>query len=123
MCVWDQNGKEWLDVVFGGVWIVNVGYGCEFIVKVVYDQILKMCYFVQVVGLVFGVLFVEKFIEKMLGMSCVYYVNLGFEVNEKVFKMVCQIVYKKYGGKKIKIFYCDCDYYGLILVMMFVGGQ
>ncbi|NQY62042.1 MAG: aspartate aminotransferase family protein, partial [Cognatishimia sp.] len=27
MRVWDQNGKEWLDAVSGGVWTVNVGYG------------------------------------------------------------------------------------------------
>ncbi|MEO0829929.1 MAG: aspartate aminotransferase family protein, partial [Pseudomonadota bacterium] len=27
--VWDQNGKEHLDAVSGGVWTVNVGYGRE----------------------------------------------------------------------------------------------
>jgi adenosylmethionine-8-amino-7-oxononanoate aminotransferase len=27
--VWDQNGKEHVDGVSGGVWTVNVGYGRE----------------------------------------------------------------------------------------------
>lgn len=37
MCVWDIIGKEYFDVVLGGVWIVNVGYGCIEIVDVVCD--------------------------------------------------------------------------------------
>lgn len=82
-----------------------------------------MCYFVGVKGIIVGVEFVKCLISKMLGLDCVYYVNFGFEVNEKVFKMVCQILVKYYGGKKLKILYCDCDYYGIIIVCLFVGGQ
>ena len=45
MRVWDQNGKEHLDAVSGGVWTVNVGYGRESICKAVHDQLMKLCYF------------------------------------------------------------------------------
>lgn len=123
MCVWDVVGKEYFDGVFGGVWMVNVGYGCQSIVDVVCDQLVLMNFFVNMFGLVFGVLFVECLILKMLGMSWVFYLNFGFEVNEKVFKMVCQIFQQYYGGKKFKIFYCDWDYYGMMIMVLFVGGQ
>ena len=123
MRVWDQNGKEWLDAVSGGVWTVNVGYGRGSIAKAVHDQILKMCYFAQAAGSVPGALFAEKLIEKMPGMSRVYYVNSGSEANEKAFKMVRQIAHKKYGGKKTKILYRDRDYHGSTLATMSAGGQ
>lgn len=123
MRVWDQNGKEWLDAVSGAVWTVNVGYGRESIAKAVYDQTLKMCYFAQAAGSVPGAIFAEKLIEKMPGMSRVYYVNSGSEANEKAFKMVRQIAHKKYGGKKTKILYRDRDYHGSTLATMSAGGQ
>ncbi|AUR00250.1 aspartate aminotransferase family protein [Phaeobacter inhibens] len=123
MRVWDQNGKEWLDAVSGGVWTVNVGYGREEIAKAVYDQLMKLCYFAQSAGSIPGALFAEKLIEKMPGMSRVYYNNSGSEANEKAFKMVRQIAHKKYGGKKTKILYRDRDYHGSTLAAMSAGGQ
>ncbi|CUH76207.1 Taurine--pyruvate aminotransferase [Tritonibacter multivorans] len=123
MRVWDQNGKEWLDAVSGAVWTVNVGYGRESIAKAVYDQVLKMNYFAQAAGSVPGALFAEKLIEKMPGMSRVYYVNSGSEANEKAFKLIRQIAHKKYGGKKTKILYRERDYHGSTLATMSAGGQ
>ena len=123
MRVWDQNGKEWLDAVSGGVWTVNVGYGREEICKAVYDQLMKLCYFAQSAGSIPGSLFAENLIEKMPGMSRVYYNNSGSEANEKAFKMVRQIAHKKYGGKKHKILYRDRDYHGSTLAAMSAGGQ
>ncbi|MGR3761684.1 aminotransferase family protein [Roseobacteraceae bacterium NS-SX3] len=123
MRVWDQNGKEWLDAVSGGVWTVNVGYGREEICKAVYDQLMKLCYFAQSAGSIPGSLFAEKLISKMPGMSRVYYTNSGSEANEKAFKIVRQIAHKKYGGKKNKILYRDRDYHGSTLAAMSAGGQ
>ncbi len=123
MRVWDQNGKEWLDAVSGGVWTVNVGYGREEICKAVYDQLMKLCYFAQSAGSIPGSLFAEKLIDKMPGLSRVYYTNSGSEANEKAFKMVRQIAHKKYGGKKNKILYRDRDYHGSTLAAMSAGGQ
>ena len=123
MRVWDQNGKEFLDAVSGGVWTVNVGYGREDICKAVYNQMMKLCYFAQSAGSIPGALFAEKLIEKMPGMSRVYYNNSGSEANEKAFKMVRQIAHKKYGGKKTKILYRDRDYHGSTLAAMSAGGQ
>ncbi|MFD3188656.1 aspartate aminotransferase family protein [Sedimentitalea sp. HM32M-2] len=123
MRVWDQNGKEYLDAVSGGVWTVNVGYGRESIAKAVYDQLMKLCYFAQTAGSIPGSLYAEKLIEKMPGMSRVYYTNSGSEANEKAFKMVRQIAHKRYGGKKHKILFRDRDYHGGTLATMSAGGQ
>ncbi|TDK43914.1 aspartate aminotransferase family protein [Antarcticimicrobium luteum] len=123
MRVWDQNGKEYLDAVSGGVWTVNVGYGRESIAKAVYDQLMKLCYFAQSAGSIPGSLFSEKLISKMPGMSRVYYTNSGSEANEKAFKMIRQIAHKKYDGKKHKILYRDRDYHGGTLATMSAGGQ
>ncbi len=123
MRVWDQNGKEYLDAVSGGVWTVNVGYGRESIAKAVYDQLMKLCYFAQSAGSIPGSMFSEKLISKMPGMSRVYYTNSGSEANEKAFKMIRQIAHKKYGGKKHKILFRDRDYHGGTLATMSAGGQ
>ena len=121
--IWDQNGKEHLDAVAGGVWTVNVGYGRESIADAVRDQILKMNFFGGSAGTIPGALFAEKLIEKMPGMSRVYYANSGSEANEKGFKMVRQIAHKRYGGKKHKILYRDRDYHGSTIASISAGGQ
>ena len=123
MRVWDQNGKEHLDAVSGGVWTVNVGYGRETICKAVYDQLMKLCYFANSAGSIPGAIFAEKLIDKMPGMSRVYYTNSGSEANEKAFKLIRQIAHKRFGGKKTKILYRDRDYHGSTLATMSAGGQ
>ena len=123
MRVWDQKGKEHLDAVSGAVWTVNVGYGRESIAKAVYDQLIKLNYFAGAKGSVPGAIFAEKLIEKMPGMSRVYYCNSGSEANEKAFKMVRQIAAKRYGGKKHKILYRDRDYHGTTIGCLSAGGQ
>ena len=105
MRVWDAKGKEHLDAVSGGVWTVNVGYGRERIADAIRDQLVRLPYFAQSAGSIPGAIFAEKLIDKMPGMSRVYYTNSGSEANEKVFKMVRQIAHKRHGGKKHKILY------------------
>ena len=123
MRVWNQAGKEHLDAVSGAVWTVNVGYGRERIAKAVYDQLLRMNYFAGAAGSVPGALFAEKLIDKMPGLSRVYYCNSGSEANEKAFKMVRQIAHKRYGGKKHKILFRDRDYHGTTIGCLSAGGQ
>jgi taurine-pyruvate aminotransferase len=121
--VWDQHGVKHLDGVSGGVWTVNVGYGRESIANAVRDQILKMNFFGGTVGTIPGALFAERLIEKMPGMTRVYYANSGSEANEKAYKMIRQIAHKRYGGTKHKILYRDRDYHGGTLATMSAGGQ
>ena len=123
MRVWDQNGREHLDAVSGGVWTVNVGYGRESIANAVRDQLIKLNYFAGSAGSIPGALFSEKLISKMPGLTRVYYTNSGSEANEKAFKMVRQIAHKRYGGKKTKILYRDRDYHGSTIATMSAGGQ
>ena len=123
MRVWDQAGKEHLDAVSGGVWTVNVGYGRETIANAVRDQLVKMNYFSNAAGSVPGALFAQRLIEKMPGMSRVYFSNSGSEANEKVYKMVRQIAHKQYGGKKHKILFRERDYHGTTIANLSAGGQ
>ncbi len=119
----DHNGREYLDAVSGGVWTVNVGYGRESIANAVRDQILKMCYFANSAGNIPGAQFAEKLIDKMPGMSRVYYSNSGSEANEKGFKLVRQLAALKNDGKKHKILYRDRDYHGTTITTLSAGGQ
>lgn len=123
MRVWDATGKEHLDAVSGGVWTVNVGYGRESIANAVRDQLVKMNYFANSAGSIPGALFAKKLIEKMPGLSRVYYSNSGSEANEKAFKMIRQISHRHHGGKKYKILYRDRDYHGTTLAALSAGGQ
>lgn len=123
MRVWDQNGKEHLDGVSGGVWTVNVGYGRERIADAVRDQLVKMNYFAGAAGSIPGSRFAERLIAKMPGMTRVYYSNSGSEANEKGYKMIRQIAHKLYGGKKHKILYRERDYHGTTIGAMASGGH
>jgi taurine-pyruvate aminotransferase len=123
MRVWDAAGKEHLDAVSGGVWTVNVGYGRESIADAVRDQLVRMNYFANSAGSIPGSLFARKLIEKMPGMSRVYYSNSGSEANEKVFKMVRQIAHRKHDGRKYKILYRERDYHGTTISTLSAGGQ
>ena len=123
MRVWNALGKEHVDAVSGGVWTVNVGYGRESIANAVRDQLLKLNYFANSAGNVPGALFAEKLIEKMPGMSRVYFSNSGSEANEKAYKIVRQIAHNKYGGKKHKILYRERDYHGTTITALSSCGQ
>jgi len=121
--VWDAKGKKYLDAVSVGVWTVNVGYGRESIADAVREQLVRLNYFAGTAGSIPGSLFSEKLLEKMPGMSRVYFSNSGSEANEKVYKMVRQIAHKKYGGKKYKILYRDRDYHGTTITTLSTSGQ
>ena len=123
MRVWDATGREHLDAVSGGVWTVNVGYGRESIADAVRDQLVRLNYFANSAGTVPGALFAEKLIEKMPGMSRVYFSNSGSEANEKAYKIIRQIAHNKYGGKKHKILYRERDYHGTTITALSSGGQ
>ncbi|GAB3105446.1 aminotransferase class III-fold pyridoxal phosphate-dependent enzyme [Aestuariicella hydrocarbonica] len=123
MRVWDAQGNEYLDAVSGAVWTVNVGYGRTEIADAVRDQLVTMNYFAQTAGNIPAAQFAERLLEKMPGMSRVYYSNSGSEANEKAFKMVRQIAAKKYGGKKHKILYRERDYHGTTISCLSATGQ
>ena len=123
MRVWDQHGKEFLDAVSGGVWTVNVGYGRESIANAVRDQLIELPYFAQSAGSIPGAIFAERLLEKMPGLSRVYYANSGSEANEKVFKMVRQISARLHGGKKSKILFRERDHHGATITTLAACGQ
>lgn len=123
MRVWDAKGKEHLDAVSGGVWTVNVGYGRESIANAVRDQLIKLNYFANSAGSIPGAQFAQKLIDKMPGLTRVYYSNSGSEANEKAFKMVRQIAHRHHGGRKWKILYRERDYHGTTIAALSAAGQ
>ncbi len=123
MRVWDAKGKEHLDAVSGGVWTVNVGYGRESIANAVRDQLIQMNYFAGAAGSIPASRFAKKLIEKMPGLSRVYFANSGSEANEKVYKMVRQISHRHHKGKKWKILYRERDYHGTTIGTLATSGQ
>ena len=123
MRLWDATGREYLDAVSGGVWTVNVGYGRAEIADAVHEQLVRLNYFAQSAGSVPGALFAEALLEKMPGLSRVYYSNSGSEANEKVFKMVRQISERHHGGRKRKILFRERDYHGTTITTLSACGQ
>ena len=123
MRLWDATGREFLDAVSGGVWTVNVGYGRESIANAIRDQLIRLNYFANSAGSIPGALLARRLVEKMPGLSRVYYGNSGSEANEKVFKMVRQIAHRHHGGRKIKILYRERDYHGATIGAMSAGGH
>lgn len=121
--LWDATGREFLDALSGGVWTVNVGYGRVSIADAVRDQLVKLNYFAGAAGSIPGALFARKLMEKMPGMTRVYYSNSGSEANEKVFKMVRQIAHRHHGGRKSKILFRERDYHGTTLGTLAACGQ
>ncbi|MDO6461720.1 aminotransferase class III-fold pyridoxal phosphate-dependent enzyme [Granulosicoccaceae sp. 1_MG-2023] len=121
--VWDSAGKEYLDASAGGVWVVNAGYGRAEIADAVREQLLKLNFFASSTGSEPAALFAGKLLEKMPGMSRVFYSSSGSEANEKAFKMVRQIAHKHFGGKKHKILYRERDYHGTTLAALSASGQ
>ncbi|KWV55287.1 taurine--pyruvate aminotransferase [Rhizobium altiplani] len=121
--LWDANGREYLDGVSGGVWTVNVGYGRESIANAVRDQLVKLNYYAGAAGNVPGALFAAKLIEKMPGLTRVYYSNSGSEANEKAYKMVRQIAARHHGGRKWKVLYRERDYHGTTIGTLATSGQ
>ncbi len=121
--LWEATGREYLDATSGGVFAVNVGYGRETIANAVRDQLVKMNFFAQTVGSIPAALFSEQLLDKMPGMSRVYYSNSGSEANEKVFKMVRQISHRHHGGRKSKILFRERDYHGTTITALATAGQ
>ncbi|MDJ0388547.1 aminotransferase class III-fold pyridoxal phosphate-dependent enzyme [Roseomonas sp. E05] len=123
MRIWDATGKEYLDATSGGVWTVNIGYGRASIADAVRDQLVKLNYFAGAKGSEPGARFAQKLIEKMPGLSRVYYSNSGSEANEKAFKMVRQIAARHHGGRKWKILFRERDYHGTTFGALAACGQ
>lgn len=123
MRLWDAVGREYLDAVSGGVWTVNVGYGRTSIADAVREQLVRMNYFSGAAGSVPGARFAGRLIDKMPGLSRVYYANSGSEANEKAFKIVRQIAHRHHGGRKYKILYRERDYHGTTISALSASGQ
>ncbi len=123
MVVTDVNGREYLDATSGGLWSVNVGYGRKRIAEAVSEQLTKMCFFAGTGGTVPGVQFSERLIEKMPGMSRVYFSSSGSEANEKGYKMVRQRSHSRSGDGEYKIVYRDRDYHGTTIGALSSSGH
>ena len=123
MRVTDANGKQYLDATSGGVWTVNVGYGRKEIAEAVRDQLEELCFFAHTAGNIPAAQMAEQLIDKMPGMSRVYFTVSGSEANEKAYKMVRQIGHAESGGMQHKIIYRRRDYHGTTISALSSSGQ
>lgn len=121
--IWNTAGREHLDATSGGVWTVNVGYGREEIANAIRDQLVRLPYFAGAAGTIPAARFAERLIQKMPGLSRVYFSNSGSEANEKAYKIVRQIAHKRHGGRKHKILFRERDYHGTTITALSSGGQ
>ena len=121
--VWDARGHEFIDALSGGVWTVNVGYGRTRIADAIRDQLVKLNYFANTAGSIPAAIFARNLIDKMPGMSRVYFQNSGSEANEKAFKIVRQIAHKRHGGKKNRILFRERDYHGTTITALSACGH
>ena len=108
----DSAGKEYLDCLSGGVWTVNSGYGREEIALAMYEQVLKIPFFVSSWGNKPAAELAKKLHELLPDMSRTYLAPSGSEANEKGYKMVRQIASSSSDHNKYKIIYRDRDYHG-----------
>ncbi|WP_138439706.1 aminotransferase family protein [Marinobacter alexandrii] len=123
LSIWDSAGKEYLDASAGGVWVVNAGYGRTEIADAIREQLVRLNFIASSMGNEPAALFAGKLLEKMPGMSRVFYSSSGSEANEKAYKMVRQIAHKHFGGKKHKILYRERDYHGTTISALSSTGQ
>ena len=120
----DARGNEYLDMLSGGVWCVNVGYGRESMVQAAADQLRTLPYYAGTVATPPYIHLATKLASLLPALPKVYISNSGSEANEKAFKMS-----RLYFGvtetqkEKHKIIYRDRDYHGSTLAVLAAGGQ
>ncbi len=123
-CVTDARGNEYLDMLSGGVWCVNVGYGRESMVQAAAEQLRTLPYYAGTVATPPYIQLATKLASLLPALPKAYISNSGSEANEKAFKMS-----RLYFGvtekqkDKHKIIYRDRDYHGSTLAVLAAGGQ
>ncbi|MNO46365.1 Taurine--pyruvate aminotransferase [compost metagenome] len=120
----DVKGKEFVDGLSGGVWVVNVGHGRESIANAVSEQMKILPYYAGSMATPPYIMLAAKLASLLPEMPRVYISNSGSEANEKSFKMVRQYFSAKSSGKKkYKIVYRNRDYHGTTLAALASSGQ
>ncbi|MHC1760928.1 MAG: aspartate aminotransferase family protein [Negativicutes bacterium] len=120
----DARGNEYLDMLSGGVWCVNVGYGRESLVQAATEQLRTLPYYAGTVATPPYIHLATKLASLLPDLPKVYISNSGSEANEKAFKMSRLYfgVTEKQKGKH-KIIFRDRDYHGSTLAVLAAGGQ
>lgn len=122
--VTDARGNEYLDMLSGGVWCVNVGYGRESLAEAAAEQLRTLPYYAGTVANPPYIMLAAKLASLMPRLPKTYIANSGSEANEKAFKLA-----RLYFGVsdtqkgKYKIIYRDRDYHGSTLAVLSAGGQ
>lgn len=120
----DVQGKEYVDGLAGGVWVVNVGHGRESIANAVSEQMKVLPYYAGSMATPPYIKLAAKLASLLPSLPKVYISNSGSEANEKAFKMVRQYFSAKSPGKKkYKIIYRNRDYHGTTLGALASSGQ
>ncbi|MBW4079896.1 aspartate aminotransferase family protein [Paenibacillus sp. S150] len=120
----DVKGREFIDGLSGGVWVVNVGHGRESIAGAVSEQMKLLPYYAGSMATPPYIMLAAKLASLLPSLPKVYISNSGSEANEKAFKMVRQYFSAESTGKqKYKILYRNRDYHGTTLAALASSGQ
>jgi taurine-pyruvate aminotransferase len=121
--LWDLDGREYLDAASGGVWCVNLGYGRRELAEAVYDQLLRLPYYVASAGNPPAAKFARRLTRHTPGLTRVYYSNSGSEANEKAIKMLRLKSFVQGRPERIVVLYRDRDYHGTTYGTLSCSGQ
>lgn len=120
----DARGNEYLDMLSGGVWCVNVGYGRESLAQAAAEQLRTLPYYAGSVATPPYIRLAGKLASLLPDLPKVYIANSGSEANEKAFKMSrLYFAVSETQKNKHKIIYRDRDYHGSTLAVLAAGGQ
>jgi putrescine aminotransferase len=122
--VTDQNGRRLLDGL-GGLWCVNVGYGCQEIVDAVSAQMARLPYYCSFFNSTTepAIRLAARLAELTPpGLGHVMFSNSGSEANETALKMIR--AYQKLRGKsgKVKVLSRTFSYHGVTLATTSLTG-
>lgn len=120
----DVHGREFVDGLSGGVWVVNVGHGRTSIADAVSQQMKLLPYYAGSTATEPYIRLAAKLASLLPSLPKVYISNSGSEANEKAFKIVRQyFAVKSPRKKKYKIIYRNRDYHGTTLAALASSGQ
>lgn len=122
----DQEGKRYLDM-FGGLMLVEVGYGREEIAEVAREQMAQLHYVASGTFDHTNIPAIElaaKVVEKAPGdLSRVFFGNSGSEANEAAIKMAWQYHHITGHSQKRKIICRSDSYHGMTYLTQSITGM
>ncbi len=123
--VWDEEGRRYLDG-HAGLWLVNVGYGQESIIRAMQEQTAQLAWFPSFGGTANrpSLELSERLVDILEpdGMASVFFSNDGSEAVETALKMARLYWIAKGQPRKVKFLGRQYGYHGVTFGALSVAG-